>query len=195
MHVAWHFGKMPILCHRCSLQTFVLFFIYNYIPDHKPAVVGLWQSISLQSVSSLFLIFLQSLWGTYLSCPTVICTLPTKARNCLVRDHLSILYFLYFCTMSNPFAPDPRISSFSFSHLLAKLQCQKQMHIVLFQFLWAEAWSEQEFSHCALESFVPGISSWLAIQIPETPRAAGVAGSGKVNIHLAWCGYSAKYDI
>lgn len=104
-------------------------------------------------------ILLQTLWGTYLPSLTLICTLPTKARNCLVRDHLSILYFFfYFCTMPNSFALDPRIRSLSFSHLLAKLQCQKQMHIVLFQFLWAEAWSEQEFSHCALESFAPGIS-------------------------------------
>lgn len=33
-------------------------------------------------------------------------------------------------------------------------------------------------------SFVPCFSSWLPIQVAETPRAAEVAESGKVNIYL-----------
>lgn len=155
-------------------------------------MVGLWQSISLQSVPSFLFSF--SL------CEVLTYHLPLSSVRCLQRRGTvwwEIIFvfciFLCFCTIPNPFALDLRIRSFSFSQLLAKLQCQKQMHIVLFQFLWAEAWSEQEFLYCALESFVPDISSWLPIQIPETPRAAGAAGSGKANIHLAWCGYSAKY--
>lgn len=44
------------------------------------------------------------------------------------------------------------------------------------------------------ESFVPYFSSWLPIQVAETLRAAEDAESGKVNIYLPWCSYSAQYD-
>lgn len=114
-------------------------------------MVGLWQSISLQSVPSFLFSF--SL------CEVLTYHLPLSSVRCLQRRGTvwwEIIFvfciFLCFCTIPNPFALDLRIRSFSFSQLLAKLQCQKQMHIVLFQFLWAEAWSEQEFLYCALES-------------------------------------------
>lgn len=167
------------------------FLVYSCIPDHEPAVMGLWQSFSLRSV--YYLVFSFSL------CEVLSYHLQLLSIYCLQRWEtvwLGIIFLfciiLYVCTIPNWFALDPRIRSFSFPHLSVQVQCQKQMHIVLIQLLGVEAWSEQEFLFSASTSFVPAISSWLSIQIPETPRTAGASRSAKLNIHLAWCGHSAK---
>lgn len=98
LHLTWHFGKMLIICHKPSLQTFVPFFCSQLQAWSQSTRKGA-MAENVTAAYSLFSVFLQSLRGTYLSSPTVIHTLSTKVRNSLLRDHPFGFITLYFLTV------------------------------------------------------------------------------------------------